>query len=141
MSDVLQPEPDSERNLSIRDLIADFSIEATPRQIIESGDFAGLLPGGTSVYVPFLPWADLAETAAACRRLEASGLRAVPHLAARAVASVAELDAGLARLADGLQLIVDLVCIKRWARAFQCIGVQAIGDSQAARTIRVNRRL
>lgn len=85
---------------ALRRLATAASIEATPKQLAALGRPGRLLPAGTRVYVPFLPHADLRETAAACRLLVADGLRPVPHLAARALASRAELDEWLAALAE-----------------------------------------
>lgn len=81
------------------ELVTGFSIEATPRQL-ESASLAAVLPAGTEVYVPFLPRAALADTAAACRKLSSRGFCPIPHVAARAIGSRAELDAHLRELAD-----------------------------------------
>lgn len=99
---------------TVRDLVADFSIEATPKHIADRGGLAGILPAGTHVYVPFLPGADFADTVEACATLRRDGFRPVPHLAARAVAGRDELGDWLERLsaagADALLLIAgDLV--------------------------------
>ena len=106
---------------TVRDLVADFSIEATPKHIADRGGLAGLLPLGTSVYVPFLPGADFADTVEACATLRRDGLHPVPHLAARAVASRAELADWLERLsaagADALLLIAGDLAKPRGAFA------------------------
>lgn len=103
MTSICQPlEPEQPaRPLPVRELLADFSIEATPKQVASmDGGFDALMPAGSTVYVPFLPGADFAETIEAARRLAASGMRPVPHLAARAVPGREALDRWLARLAE-----------------------------------------
>ncbi|HET6628433.1 MAG TPA: methylenetetrahydrofolate reductase [Woeseiaceae bacterium] len=84
----------------MRRLVEGFSIEATPRQLASAESLERLLPPGTRVYVPYLPRASMADTVDACRQLAAQGLRAVPHVPARAAASRAKLDEQLASLAD-----------------------------------------
>lgn len=86
--------------VSVPQLVSGWSIEATPKQLESVASLAGLLPAGTSVYVPFLPKADFANTVAACRRIAAEGLRPVPHVAVRAVPSLGMLSENFRMLAD-----------------------------------------
>ena len=85
------------------------SIELAPRQIADVTGLTEHLRPGTDVYVPFPPKADWRDSVAACRRLRQAGLRPVPHLAARGIASERDLDERLAQLAaagvDALLLI------------------------------------
>jgi len=81
-------------------LLANFSIEATARQVETAGELMGRLAPGTEVYVPFLPGSTFTDNLPACRMLKEMGLRPVPHLAARAVSGPAELDGGLALFAE-----------------------------------------
>lgn len=53
---------------------------------------------GAAIYLPFLPNARADDAARACRHLKDAGLRPVPHLAARAMASRRELQDWLERL-------------------------------------------
>ncbi|GGX42661.1 methylenetetrahydrofolate reductase [Saccharospirillum salsuginis] len=80
-------------------LIQGASLEATPRQILGTPSLSTMLPRGLSVYVPFLPKAEFSETLAACHRLLAEGFVPIPHLPARAVSSMAQLDGWLSDLA------------------------------------------
>lgn len=91
--------PEEPGSVSLRQFVENYSIEATPRQLESAASLASL-PRGTSVYVPYLPRASMADTVRACRRVAAGGFRAVPHVTARAAASRAKLDEQLARLAD-----------------------------------------
>jgi len=93
-------EPFAVRNAPLEALVAGFSIEATPKQLERVGALDLLLPAGTVVYVPFLPRAAMADTADACRRLTAQGLRPVPHLTARSLTNRQKLIESLSRLAD-----------------------------------------
>ncbi len=80
---------------ALKDLLADVSIEATPRQIEGNGRLSAPEWKGMRVYVPMLPGAALLDSLESCRHLKALGLRPVPHLAARAIAGPAELDDAL----------------------------------------------
>lgn len=73
------------------------SIEATPH---DRDALAGL-PQGTTVYVAHVPKATLGEVAEFACEVESMGLLACPHLVARRIGSVRELDAALARLDRG----------------------------------------
>jgi len=81
-------------------LLADVSLEATPKQLAGVPDLAARLPAGTAIYLPALD--KVAETARleAARRLVREGLRPVPHLAARRLAGTGELDDRLAAWRD-----------------------------------------
>lgn len=81
-------------------LAATASVEANPGQLADVGDLTALLPAATEVYLPAPEGADWAATLGACDQLRRQGMTPVPHLAARALASGAELDARLASLVD-----------------------------------------
>ena len=83
-----------------RDLAREASVELAPRQVAAVDDLSGHLPLGTRVYVPSIPGSAWRETVVACERLHADGMVAVPHLDARSVAHVAELDSRLNGLAE-----------------------------------------
>lgn len=74
------------------------SIEATPKQVNDTDQLAGLFPIGTRVYLTDVGITSAAEFAAAARRLRSSGYVPVPHLPARRIGSLAELRDRLARL-------------------------------------------
>ncbi|MEO0392132.1 MAG: methylenetetrahydrofolate reductase [Pseudomonadota bacterium] len=84
----------------LKDLVTSASFEATPSQIAKNDDLGDLLPAGTSVYIPYLPGSDLSDTIGAAPRLISQGLKPVPHIPARTLQSVAELDTALGQLAD-----------------------------------------
>ena len=79
----------------VRRLARGASLEIAPRQLAAADDAVA----GTEIYVPHLPQAAWRTTVSACERLRSAGLVPVPHLAARSLASAAELDERLAQLA------------------------------------------
>ncbi|MBN9333169.1 SAM-dependent methyltransferase [Devosia sp.] len=77
------------------------SIEVLPRQIPAREQLATLLPAGTRVYLTDLGGSDTdAEMLVAARRLTDIGCKAVPHLAARRMASRQALERRVGRLAE-----------------------------------------
>ncbi len=73
------------------DLVAAGSIEMGAHRPQDARAIAALLPTGTPVYVNHLPRHSLADSLASLVAVRASGLEPVPHIAARRIASRAEL--------------------------------------------------
>ena len=81
-----------------RKLAAGASIELAPKQLA-TAPLERLRPG-TEVYVPHPPNAAWRDSVAACRHLAATRLTPVPHLTARGIESIQDLDERLAQLTD-----------------------------------------
>ena len=94
------PPPSKTTRVALRDLALGASVEILPGQLPPPEVLAGHLPRGTSVYVPFPPKGRWPDTIAACEQVLATGMRPVPHLAARSVRSPDELDDWLSALVD-----------------------------------------
>lgn len=82
------------------DLLADFSIEMTGKDVDDLNAAASALPPGTRVNVTFLGNEDLGMRLAAARAVLAAGLVPVPHISARRLHGQDELEAYLAVLRD-----------------------------------------
>src|SRR5262245_24158484 len=89
--------PEDER-AGISALLAGASLELSSRDPAEIDACAGLLDPGTSVYISFPPGQTYHGTVALAARLARAGLRPVPHVAARRIASREALDDYLARV-------------------------------------------
>jgi methylenetetrahydrofolate reductase (NADPH) len=84
-------------------LLKGFSLEITGKDAHAIDDAADLLPPGTSVNVTFLGNEDPQSRIGACQAALARGLRPVPHLPARRLRSLTELEVTLAALqAEGV---------------------------------------
>ena len=94
----------------IKTLMTGFSIETTPGAAAKIADYRKHLEAGTQVYITFLPGSDIRDTLAVAARLKTEGFKPVPHLAARSIASRADLDSILGRLHDDLG-IDQVLCI------------------------------
>lgn len=81
-----------------RRLLESFSVEVTPRELTRLPPLAEILEPATAVFITSLPGAPWADSVAAAARVTADGMRAVPHLAARAVPDVDQLRRMLADL-------------------------------------------
>ena len=68
----------------------------TPAGATKIDSFAACLSPGTTVNVTFLPGSDPMETVAVAKRLHNEGMNAVPHLAARSLKDLDEIDRLLA---------------------------------------------
>lgn len=79
------------------DLVTCSSLEMGAHRPEDAARIAELLPLGTRVYVNHLPRHTLEDTLRSCEAVHASGLEAVPHIAARRVGSRDELKSFLDR--------------------------------------------
>lgn len=79
-------------------LLNDFSIEKTPREVESLRALPPELPLGSRVYITWVNGNDFSRTLRAAVRLRELGMQPVPHLAMRAVADGAALDAMLLAL-------------------------------------------
>ncbi len=86
-------QPDAARATSARiaELASNGSIELAPRDGDRVQEAAALLPAGAKVYVTALPKHSITATLDGLRAIRAAGLDPVPHVAARRIASRAEL--------------------------------------------------
>jgi methylenetetrahydrofolate reductase (NADPH) len=85
---------------AIIDLMTDFSIELTPRELKAISTTANHLPLRTRIYITSLAGADPADTVRAAQTLRDQGMTPVPHLAARAMRDEAHLEAILRALRE-----------------------------------------
>lgn len=74
------------------------SLEMPASAHTEAGPSLRQLPPATRIYLPHTSKTTVEETLAACRTITAAGLRAVPHLSARAVPGMTWLEEWLQRL-------------------------------------------
>ncbi|MEQ6899219.1 methylenetetrahydrofolate reductase [Microbacterium sp. KR10-403] len=82
------------------DLLTDFSLEMTGKDVDDLQAAVPVLPSGTRVNVTFLGNEDLAMRTTAARAVRMAGLSPVPHISARRLHDRGELDTYLAALRD-----------------------------------------
>jgi len=76
-----------------------FSVETTPGGDAKVADYRAHLPGGATVAITHLPGADWRDGVRVAARLRREGFEPAPHVAARSMANLQELNEFLARLA------------------------------------------
>ena len=96
--------PDAALVEAIVQLAREASIEINVQDVADLEPSRALLAAGTKVYVSHLPRQSWLATETACRAVRAAGLRPVPHLPVRLVASASELDGVLDRLVAGARV-------------------------------------
>jgi len=88
------------------ELVAAGSLEMGAHRPQDAAAIAALLPSGTPVYVNHLPRHSLEDSLASIGALREAGLEPVPHIAARRIASRAELASFLARAVVRKALVI-----------------------------------
>ena len=84
----------------IAKFVSDYSIETTPDAVASGNTPIGLLPTGANIYIAHPPRSNLAEVTKAAITIQNLGYNAVPHLVARKLKSVDELQSTLMLLED-----------------------------------------
>ena len=86
-----------------------WSIEITPNASKKIEDFSTILEKNTTVNVTFLPNTDISETIETSKKLFESGMNPVPHVSARAIRDVKELDYFIKNLSETCNVTEVLV--------------------------------
>ena len=86
-----------------------WSIEITPNASKKIEDFSTILEKNTTVNVTFLPNTHISETIETSKKLFESGMNPVPHVSARAIRDVKELDYFIKNLSETCNVTEVLV--------------------------------
>jgi methylenetetrahydrofolate reductase (NADPH) len=93
--------PQAQNRVSPKQQILEaYSLEMTAKELNSLETACPVIPAGTSIFVPFLPGEDPERRLAAAVAIKRLGFAPVPHISARRIASVEELELSLARLAS-----------------------------------------
>jgi len=95
--------------MDLSDLLANASIEVTPRTAAKVVDFRTILPVGTRVYIAHIAGTDTADMVATAARLRDEGMEPVAHLPARLMRGSAQFADLIARYRDAADLRQALV--------------------------------
>jgi len=99
----------NQKDLKIKNLIKDYSIETTPNVYAKYGKFSNLVPLKNSVYVTYLPDEDSSRVIDTSKKLIDEGYNVIPHLPARTIKNNSELEkyiAGLSEIAGCNKILV-----------------------------------
>jgi methylenetetrahydrofolate reductase (NADPH) len=83
----------------VQDLLKNYSIEATVVQARKVGRFSDVVPPGKRIYIPHTPHSSFREMVELAVRLRREGMEPVPHVVARRIETLSELDEFLKQLA------------------------------------------
>lgn len=100
---------DATAAFSIAEMLRGYSIEVNPRQSKSMDAALERLRPGTEVFLPWIPGANPMDAVGPAARLRRAGLVPVPHVAARHIESLTQLEQFAARLAG--QAAVDRMLI------------------------------
>jgi methylenetetrahydrofolate reductase (NADPH) len=115
MAVIAEPEQLSERERIIA-LLQGASLELSARDLTDIEACVPLLDPGTAIYISMPPGQTYLSSVMLAARIRRAGFRAVPHIAARQLASVAVLDDFLARLAGETGVDNALLVAGDWDR-------------------------
>ena len=90
----------NQKELQIKSLIKDFSIETTPNVYEKYGQFAELLPEKNNVYITYLPDEKSERIIKTSKKLNEEGFNAIPHLPARTIKDYSELEKYIGSLSE-----------------------------------------
>lgn len=90
--------PSAPHGQAVAELLADYSLEMTGKDIDGLAAAAGVIPDGTKINVTFLGNEDLEMRVAAARAVRTHGFTPVPHISARRIRSNEQLEEFLSRL-------------------------------------------
>jgi len=85
---------------NVLNLLSSSSIETTPNIYAKYGTFSDLVPKESNVYVTYLPDEGMNKVTDTAKKLTLEGYTAIPHLPARTIASIDELEIYLKILSE-----------------------------------------
>jgi len=85
---------------TVRNLIADCSIETTPNVYAKYGTFSDLVDKKNSIYVTYLPDEDMNKVIDTAKKLTLEGYSVIPHLPARTIPNNKELEKYIQSLSE-----------------------------------------
>ena len=90
----------NQKELKIKNILNDYSIETTPNVYDKYGKFNDLLNIKNSVYVTYLPDEDSARVINTSKKLTEEGFNVIPHLPARTIKDNSELEKYIGALSE-----------------------------------------
>ena len=90
----------NQKEIIIKNLIQNYSIETTPNVYAKYGQFIQLLPKDCDIYVTYLPDENMKNVIKTCRKLNDESFNAIPHLPARTIKNNEELEKYIGSLSE-----------------------------------------
>jgi len=90
----------NQKELNIKKLLENCSIETSPNVYAKYGKFSGLVPFNSTVYITYLPNDTSSKVIDTAKKLTDEGFDVVPHLPARTIKNDAELESFIGNLSE-----------------------------------------
>jgi len=90
----------NQKEINIKKLINQYSIETTPNVYAKYGKFSDFVPLKNSIYVTYLPNEDKKKVIDTSKKLIEEGYSVIPHLPARTIKNNSELEKYIGELAE-----------------------------------------
>ena len=90
----------NQKQINIKNLLEGYSIETTPNVYAKYGSFLDLVPLNNSIYVTYLPDEDAIKIIETCKKLTNEGYDVIPHLPARTIKDVPDLEKYIGSLSE-----------------------------------------
>ena len=90
----------NQKQINIKNLLNNFSIETTPNVYDKYGDFSEFVPLKNSIYVTFLPDEKSQRVIETSKKLKNEGYDVIPHLPARTIKNTTDLEKYIGDLSE-----------------------------------------
>ena len=90
----------NQKQINIKNLLKNFSIETTPNVYDKYGNFSEFVPLKNSIYVTFLPDEDSQRVIETSKKLKNEGYDVIPHLPARTIKNTGDLEKYIGDLSE-----------------------------------------
>lgn len=90
----------NQKQINIKNLLKGYSIETTPNVYIKYGKFSDLVPLQNSIYVTYLPDEDASRVVETSKKLTEEGYDVIPHLPARTLKNISDLESYIGSLSE-----------------------------------------
>ena len=90
----------NQKQINIKNLLKNYSIETTPNVYNKYGNFQNLVPLKNSIYVTYLPDEDSKRVIETSKKLNEEGYDVIPHLPARTIKNISDLEKFIGALSE-----------------------------------------
>ena len=90
----------NQKQINIKNLLKSYSIETTPNVYNKYGSFSELVPLKNSIYVTYLPDEDAKRVIETSKKLNEEGYDVIPHLPARTIKDISDLEKFIGALSE-----------------------------------------
>lgn len=90
----------NQKQIKIKNILKDYSIETTPNVYDKYGEFSGLVPLNNAIYVTYLPDEKQTRVIETSKRLTEEGYDVIPHLPARTMENRSDLETYIGALSE-----------------------------------------